>query len=439
MTKKHSRFLFVVFSIILVIGLIACFVNFTYPLSINGNYYSYSNFVSNLRFGDDVADNSLRIIYRAELQTENETSINYADLRNSTINELKTIVQTEGYKDVSVVEYGDDSISLTIGNLINIDEQNAVLNLVGNPAMIKFATDSEGKEVFATGKHIGQVRPTSYTPSGTADLSYVVILEFEDEYKDMVAEQSSGKTVYIYLGETKFAELDYSDTGINDGVIYLQSSTFKGLNDAQTCANQIRLGMLDLSLTQIDSGVISASLGNRAIVLLSIIMMLFVVIGFVYMIVKFKELGLLSVFAMLFYIVTSLFLIQSIPVAHMNIAGIIAFMFAYIVVIDSILTIFNNAKEKFKEGTKLFIAMRVAEKESLVKIFAFNILMMVVGLICLLIPTLSIQSFGWVIFVSSFVSIFVVEALMRLFIKMYLSLNNENGKKCNFIKGGKND
>ena len=66
MTKKRSKSLFVVFSIILVICLIACFVNFTYPLSINGNYYSYSSFVSNVKMGEDIG-NSLRIVYSTKV------------------------------------------------------------------------------------------------------------------------------------------------------------------------------------------------------------------------------------------------------------------------------------------------------------------------------------------------------------------------------------
>jgi hypothetical protein len=53
-------------------------------------------------------------------------------------------------------------------------------------------------------------------------------------------------------------------------------------------------------------------------------------------------------------------------------------------------------------------------------------------------PSLPIQSFGWVALVMPIVSVFCSQALMRLFIKMYLALNNTDGKKCNFHKGGKN-
>ena len=73
-----------------------------------------------------------------------------------------------------------------------------------------------------------------------------------------------------------------------------------------------------------------------------------------------------------------------------------------------------------------------------VLILILNAFIALVGFGCLFMPTLSIQSFGWVMMVMSLVSIFCSLALMRLFIKMYLPFNNIDGKKCNFHKGGKN-
>ena len=90
MTKRRSINLFIVFSVILVILLVACFVNFTLPFPINGKYYSYSNFVSNIKLGEDLG-NSLRVVYKATA-SEDENATNYENLRKSTIKSLKSIV-----------------------------------------------------------------------------------------------------------------------------------------------------------------------------------------------------------------------------------------------------------------------------------------------------------------------------------------------------------
>ena len=436
MTKKRSKSLFVVFSILLVVCLIACFVNFTYPLSLNGNYYSYSNFVSNLKLGEDVSS-SLRIVYRAD-QSDDETNTNYNDLRTSTMNELKEVVQAEGYKDVSVAEYGDDGIVIQVGNLLTVYDKETVEALIGNPAAITFTTESDGTNPFATGKHISSVESMQYNNPETGEISYYVVVQFKGKHTDMIAEKSSGKTVYIYLGETKFAELDYSDSGITDGVIYLQSSTFESLLDATTCANQIKIGMLDLSLTQISSDYISASHGEHATLMLTIAMTVFILAAFVFLIVKYKHMGWIACFNLLFFVVLGLFLLQSIPLVHINLSGLIAMLVCFVLAVDCLMMVFEKTKSNYQSGTPLYIAFREAQKQSLFKMLFLNALVLITGFICLFMPVGAVQSFGWVALVLSLVSTFTNLVLMRLFIKMYLALNNEDGKKCNFHKGGKN-
>ena len=436
MTKKRSKSLFILFSIVLVICLVACFVNFTYPLSLGGNYYSYSNFVSNLKLGDDVSS-SLKIIYRAE-QGEAELKTNYDELRNSTMYALKDIVKAEGYKDVTVAKYGEDGIVVNVGNLITIEDKELVESLIGNPAQITFSTETDGSNPFANGKHIKDVTSTQQTNPETGELVFFVVIEFKSEHIDMIQEKSSGKTVHIHLGESKFAEIDYSDSGIFNGVMSFSSSTFESLLDATTAVNQIKTGMLDLSLTQISSEYISASYGELTATLITIAMVLFVFAVFAFLIVRYKHLGWLACFNLLFFIVIGLFLLQSIPLVHINLAGLISMLICLVVSVDGLMMIFEKAKEQYLAGAPLYIAFREAQKKSIFKSLFLSALIFVAGFICVFMPVGAVQSFGWVALVLSLVSVFTNLALMRLFIKMYLALNSEDGKKCNFQKGGKN-
>ena len=165
---------------------------------------------------------------------------------------------------------------------------------------------------------------------------------------------------------------------------------------------------------------------------------IFVLIAFIFFIVKYKQLGLLASFAMIFFITLSLFFLQSIPLAHINFAGLIGILIGFVVLSDNMIELFERAKKHYLQDTKLNIAFKLAQKESLTKSFVTNVGLMIVGFISLFMPALSIQSFGWVVFVMSFVSIFTQQALMRLFINMYLPLSKLDGRKCNFSKGGKN-
>lgn len=435
MTKKRSKCLFVVFSILLVICLIASFVNFMYPFTINGNYYSYSNFVSNLKLGEDIGK-TYRIVYRADLP-EGEAKANYDNLRDSTKDELKSILQSEGYEDVTASRYGDDSILIQVGNILSIDDENEIADLIGAPATISFSTNSDNSEPFAGAKDIEEVYASSYYDQESAENVYVVVIDFKDEMIDSIAESTAdGGTVYIYFGDTEFTQMDLGSSAISNGVIYMQSDDFASLATANTIANRIKTGMLDLELTTLESDTITPTYGVGANIWIAVAMAVFVLIGFIFLIVRYKHLGWLACFNLLFFITISLFLLQSIPLVHINFAGMIGFLIAFIFIIDSFISIFEKAKEHYNQNTKLYIAMKLAQSETLTKTFVMNVGLMIVGLISLFMPSLAIQSFGWVTFVMSFVSIFCVQVLNRLFIKMYLPFNSTDGKKCNFHKGG---
>ena len=435
MTKKRSKCLFVVFSILLVICLIASFVNFMYPFTINGNYYSYSNFVSNLKLGEDIGK-TYRIVYRADLP-EGEAKANYDNLRDSTKDELKSILQSEGYEDVTASRYGDDSILIQVGNILSIDDENEIADLIGAPATISFSTNSDNSEPFAGAKDIEEVYASSYYDQESAENVYVVVIDFKDEMIDSIAESTAdGGTVYIYFGDTEFTQMDLGSSAISNGVIYMQSDDFASLATANTIANRIKTGMLDLELTTLESDTITPTYGVGANIWIAVAMAVFVLIGFIFLIVRYKHLGWLACFNLLFFITISLFLLQSIPLVHINFAGMIGFLIAFIFIIDSFISIFEKAKEHYNQDTKLYIAMKLAQSETLTKTFVTNVGLMIVGLISLFMPSLAIQSFGWVTFVMSFVSIFCVQVLNRLFIKMYLPFNSTDGKKCNFHKGG---
>lgn len=430
MTKKRSKCLFILFSIILVVCLIACFVNFTYPFAVKGNYYSYSNFVSNVKMGEDIG-NSLRVIYDTAVP-DGEDTTNSTELRLSTLRDLKEIVQSEGYKDVSTNLYGENQICITIGNLLTDEDKDTILGLIGAPGAISFSTDSSKENVFATRKDIKDV---TYGAGVGSDGSkgYSVIIEFKDEVKALVEEKGQS-TIYVNLGEEQF-EWSY---GLEGGYLQMSSSAFESSLDAQTFANQIKVCMLDLELTKVSGAMITPTYGAGANIILGVIAIVIVVGLFVYLILKYKHIGWVACFNMLFAIVISLFLIQSIPLAHINFGGMLAFMIGMVLIVDSYIAIFEDAKKHYNHGTQFHISFKLAFKENLFKTLILNSILVLTGFACLFMPALSIQSFGWVMLIVPAVSVICSQALMRLFVKMYLALNNSDGKKCNFHKGGKN-
>lgn len=433
MTKKRSRNLFIVFAIVLVVCLIACFVNFTYPFAIGGNIYSYSNFVSNLRPGEDLG-NSVRIVYEIAKE-EGETVSENSKL--STIQGLQEIARKQGFQDATITEYGENGLVLTVGNVLSKQDKDEIISVVGSPKRIHFSTSSSKDDAFADSNIISSV-DASELYSETGETVYGVVIRFTEQGRDKMISKSQDGDIHMLVGEQNITISKGNFTSDRDYVT-LSDESLKSKEEAEkSLANQIRAGMLALELNQIDAEMISPSLGRNAGVLMGVSILVAVVIMFALMIWRYKHLGWISAFAMLFFTVIDLFLLQSIPLVTINFGGVVGLMLAYILLAEGMMTIFENAKQHYQSNTKLFVALKLSQKESMPKLLISSILSMALGFVCLFMPTLSVKSFGWVMFVSSFVIILVNLAMMRLFIKMYLPFNSENGAKCNFHKGGKN-
>ena len=119
---------------------------------------------------------------------------------------------------------------------------------------------------------------------------------------------------------------------------------------------------------------------------------------------------------------------------HINLSGIFAIILAYVMAVIALTTTLENARADYAKGKKLHTSLRKGINSSLSSTLTVNVMLILAGIVCALMPTMAIQSFGIVSMVLGLVNIFCAQALMRLMIKLYLVLNPEDGKKCNFTK-----
>lgn len=436
MTKKRSINILILLSIILVVGLLASFVSFTYPFSINGNYYRYSCFVNELVLGADISDGVV-ISYRATLP-KNSSEDYYDDYMNNTIIGLKDILTNAGYKDSSVSRMGDDEIQVIVGDVNSHSKQQDVISLIGSPEKLTFSSDStfnEDSENNILGRYVKTVKVKEQS-NGQRSFWYVDI-QLDSEGTNLLEELtstivSSNGSLYMYLGDQVISSNSLSEP-ISDGHITMFSEeNFVDQKTTQAYANKIKTGLLDLDLTQLESSVISASMGNRITVLLSIGLILLLVASFIFLIVRYKQLGLLCCFNLLFFAVIGLGLLQSIPFMHINFSGIFAMAMCYVLAFDGLISICEKSKSEYAKGKKLHTCFKLAQKKCLWRILIPSALVFVAGIVCALMPVATVQSFGLVSLVLSLVGIFTSLVMFRLLLKLYSALNFYKGEKCNF-------
>lgn len=434
MTKNRSKMLIIFLTLVLIVGLVASFVSFTYPLSIGGVKYRYSSFVNELVLGSDISEGVL-IEYQANTRNDADSD-NYDKLMNTTLKGLRDILDNSGFKNSTVTRNGNNGIRVEVGGIVDSDDSNEVISLIGKPQQLVFSSSENPDDAFMTGNYISKVEAKQ-----AQDGTYYVEISFTDEGFDIISKKSKeiaaeSGTVYMLLGTTQIGS---STQAITTKSLSMSSENFIDMTTTEQYAVQLRVGMLPLELVCSYNGTISATAGVRGniknpMLYIWVALGIMVIASLVFFIVRYKQIGLMAMFNMLFYIVLGLFFLQSVPLVHINLSGIFAIVLAYVFAVVALTNILENAKGEYAKGKKLHTSLRQGINSSLVSTITINVMLALAGIVCALMPNMAIQSFGIVTMVLSLLNIFCSQALMRLMIKLYLPFNSEDGKKCNFTK-----
>ncbi len=437
MTKNRSKMLIILLTLILTIGLVASFVNFTYPFSINGVKYRYSSFVNELVLGSDVGDGVI-LEYKANTRNDADDE-NYNLLMDNTIDGIRNILEDSGFKNSTISRKGNDEIRVEVGGIVNHDDSSEVISLIGNPQQLVFSSSTNPDDAFMTSEYIASVKAMEM--SNGVQTQYYVEITFTTEGYNIISEKSAdivedSGTIYMLLGETQVGS---STEAITTKSLTMSSPKFVDKATTEEYAIQIRTGMLPLDLICTYSGDISASAGVRAnvanpMLYIWVALGVMAVASMVFLAIRYKQLGLMAILNMLFYIVLGLFFLQSVPLVHINLSGIFAIAVGYIMAVIALTNTLETAKNEYAKGKKLHTSLKLGINSTVISTITFNVMLVLAGIVCALMPTMAIQSFGIVTMVLGLVNIFCSQALMRLMLKLYLPLNPEDGKKCNFTR-----
>ena len=436
MTKNRSKMLIIFLTLILIIGLVASFVSFTYPLSVGGVKYKYSSFANELVLGSDISEGVL-IEYKANTRNDSDKD-NYSALMQETIIGIKDILRDSGFKNSTVTQNDDDCIRVEVGSIVDRDDQNEVISLIGSPKLLTFS-NKEG--VFMTASEVEKVEAKEF--SNGSQTVYYVEITFTDKGFGIISSKTvtSDDPIIMKLGDTQIGS---STQAITTKTMSLSGENFIDKTTTKGYATQIRTGMLPLELISTYASAISASAGVRGnvtnpMLYIWIAFGLMVVASLVFFLLRYKQIGLMAMFNMMFYIVLGLFFLQSVPLVHINLSGVFAMILGYVLAVVALTNTLEKARNEYAKGKKLHTCLKQGINSTVSPTITVNVMLAIVGIVCALMPTMAVQSFGIVTMVLSILNIFCAQALMRLMIKLYLPLNPEDGSKCNFTKEGLNN
>ncbi len=394
----------------------------------------------NIILGLDLAG-GVSITY--EVEEDNPSSQDMDD----TVERLQQ--RADSYSPDSIVyKEGTNRISVEIPGA---DDATAILEEMGKPGALEFM-DETNYQKFAAGEEYETVLTGSDVKSASAGIDnsgtvkdYVVQLVFNDAGIKKFADATTanvGKRIYIiYNGEVASAPMvETPITGGNAVINHMESQ-----ESAEMLAQTIRIGALPLTLSELRSNVVGATLGQDALKTSLQAGAIGIVIIAVIMIAVYLLPGCIAVFALLAYVVLMLLCLNFFN-ASLTLPGIAGIVLSIGMAVDANVIIFTRIKEEIGNGATVKSAIDAGFSKASSAILDSNITTLIAAVVLYMMGTGTIKGFaltlGIGIVLSMFTALFVTKNLLKAVYT--LGLNNpklygakKDVKVTNYVKFSK--
>lgn len=420
--KKRTITKFIVTGILVVIGLFLSIFSFDIGI------YTYNGFAKSIKLGIDL-EGGVLAVYNVKNIDNDET--NFSAQVDATISRISAILTEKGFSEATVVKQGNGLNATQIRvEVPDVDDPDEILTYIGTPKLLQIKKEnSEEAEAIITGKHIKNVE------AGKQNGTYGVSIEFNDEGAKLFTELTSelapsNGTLYMFLGDEFYSQATVQSV-ISNGKTFI-SGSMSSLEDAEEYATKILSGTFAVELSLYSNEYVSATLGSDALKWALIGGVIGLVLIFIIMFIRYRDLGLIANFSLIIYAILMLFFLQAIPFVQLTLAGIAGIILSLGMAVDANIIIFERMREEYKFGKKIPVAVENGFKRGLVTILDSNITTLIACLVLYIFGTGTIQSFAITLALGILLSMFTVLVLTKVFCKWYLHLNSKNPKKLNF-------
>lgn len=430
MTKKRAKKIFTLTSILMIFMAILTFVSFTIPFTINGVSYDYVSFIDNISLGLDLKG-GITAVYTATLPEE-DSSTDFSDAMESTIEGLLSILTGQGYTEATVVQQGTNSIRVEVPD---VDDPEEVLEMIGEPAVLYFRTsDDTSEDPFLSGKDIDDV----YASYDSSSYSWGVTVEFDNAASIVFSEvttelASSGGSIYMYLGDTYFSQATVDST-ISGGTTFISGGSITDQASAEEYALNIKSGTFSLNLTMQSSSIVSPTLGDNALTTGVIAGAIGLILIFIFMFLVYGHFGLLANVSLFIYTMLLVFFLQAVPGIQLTLPGIAGIILSIGMAVDANIIIFERIKDEYKEGKTFSGSVKLGYKKSITSILDANITTIIASICLAIFGTSSVQGFALTLLIGLVLSVFASLVITRWLLKLYLPFNYNKAEKVKMYR-----
>lgn len=367
----------------------------------------------NIKLGLDLAG-GVSITYEA-----NESNPSAEDMRD-TVYKLQQRVGVYS-TEAEVYQEGSNRINVEIPGVYNAEE---VLETLGNPGTIQFyeaSSDSDsGMNLVLDGNDVANAQVVT-EPNEFGNNEYVVRLTFSSEGAQKFEEATArniDKPIYIVYNGQIISAPQVNQTISGGNCVITGNFTY---DQANSLATSIRLGVLKLTLTEVQSSVVGARLGEDAVGTSLLAAAIGFVIVVIFMIAFYRIQGLASGIALALYLVMMLCFLNALDVT-LTLPGIAGIILSIGMAVDANVIIFTRVKEEIAKGHTVQSAMKLGYHKALSAILDGNITTLIAAAVLYIMGTGSIKGFATTlalgIVLSMITALFVTRIVMNGFYVM---------------------
>lgn len=356
--------------------------------------------------------------------------------------------RVEAYtNEYSVYEDGDKKITAEIPGVTNADEILNALNIEGKLEFLdpdNYTKWSQGQEYEAalTGDDIKNATAGIDSDNGNDN---VVQLAFTDEGAQKFADVTAanvGNIVYI-IYDNKVVSAPTVQSAITGGSAEINK--IGSYEEAEQLATTIRIGALPLTLKQVRSNIVGATLGSDAISTSLKAGAIGIALVFLIMIIVFRIPGLVASFALAFYTILDLLVLNLFNVT-LTLPGIAGVILSVGMAVDANVIIFTRIKEELADGKSVKQAVKGGFHNALSAIIDGNVTTLIAALVLGIFGTGTIKGFAITLAIGVVLSVFTALAVSQSLLTALVNLGvtdvkyfgvAREPKKTNFVKAGK--
>lgn len=419
MKKKIYKRNFIALAVVALLLLVFTVVGFNIPFTTN----TFKGFAQSINTGLDFGDGTRATYTVTKAEYSKYSDEEFVDKGVKIIQDLAT----KKYTEANVYKVGDDQIVIEVPDTA-IPQDISI-------GKLEIKTEAkEDAETHLNGTHIKNAKFQMNGPD------YGVFIQFTDEGSNLITEMTAEATedsavniVFCLNSNYENAMTVSTKEPVEQGYVYF---TMTSKESAKLFANCIENSRYGINLVQEgDNVTIYSNITTLGKVVCAVLVSLMLIGSFAYVIVKYKELGLVSALALLFFALFNVITFALIESFRLTMGSYLGMLLGYVITFFTVITLLDKIKAEFESGKKFIASFKSGYMKALpivIDIFAISLIFCV---ICLIMTSGFVFSFALSLFVNCLYGALTTLAIMLWFTRMYLKINNTNPSKVNFRKG----